>query len=347
MASDSPAARDAAEPDRGPSVEALAAGIRAGDRAMLGRAITLVESSLPAHRAQAQRLLAELASAPGDAIRLGVSGVPGVGKSSFIEALGTRLTAAGRRVAVLAVDPSSRRSGGSILGDKTRMPRLAVDPAAFIRPSPSGGALGGVAEKTRESIRLCEAAGYDLVIVETVGVGQSETLVAGMVDCFLVLMLPGAGDELQGIKRGILELADLIVVNKADGRGLEAALRARAELASALQLLQPPHPGWRPPVLTCSALTGEGLDAVWAAVERFRDHLRASGAWEAQRRRQRLAWTWALVESGLREALHSRPAVVAIRAEVEAAVAEGRLSPAAGAARILAAFGRQQDGDAD
>jgi LAO/AO transport system kinase len=330
-------ARSTAAP--GPSIAELAAGLRAGDRAMLGRAITLVESNLPAHRERARRLMAAIADAPGDAIRLGITGMPGVGKSTFIEALGGRLTAAGHRVAVLAVDPTSSLSGGSILGDKTRMQRLAVDPAAFIRPSPSGGTLGGVAEKTRESIRLCEAAGYGVVLVETVGVGQSETLVAGMVDCFLVLMLPGAGDELQGIKRGILELADVIAVNKADGEQLEPARLARAELSRALRLLQPSHPGWRPPVLCCSALSGEGLDEIWAEVLRFREHMLAAGLWSEQRRRQRLAWTWSLVEAGLREALRAHPRVAAIRAELEREVEAGACSPAEAAGRILAAFG--------
>ncbi len=317
----------------------LAAGIRAGDRSALGRAITLVESRLPAHRQQALALLDALASTPGQAIRLGVSGVPGVGKSSFIEALGSRLTAEGHRLAVLAVDPSSSRSGGSILGDKTRMQRLSVDPAAFIRPSPTGGLLGGVAERTRESIRLCEAAGYDVVMVETVGVGQSESLVAGMVDCFLLLMLPGAGDELQGIKRGILELADMVAVNKADGDRKAAAERSRSELKAALRLLQPRHAGWQPPVLICSALTGDGLDEVWGQVREFRQRLEALGEWEAQRRRQRLDWTWSLVEAGLLQALRAHPGVAALRTELERRVAAGEIEPATAAERILEGFG--------
>lgn len=307
--------------------------------AALARAITLVESNRADHQAEAQSLLAAVMPRSGGSIRVGISGVPGVGKSSFIDALGAWLCGQGHRVAVLAVDPSSGLSGGSILGDKTRMPRLAAEPSAFIRPSPSGGTLGGVARKTRETILLCEAAGYDVVLVETVGVGQSETLVAGMVDVFLVLMLPGAGDALQGIKRGILELAEIVVVNKADGPNRAAAEAARSELAGALHLLRPPQAGWRVPVLTASALSGEGVEPVWRAVERYREHLQAAGAWDERRRRQDLAWMWSLVDEGLRERLRADPAVAALLPQVEREVAAGRLSATEAARQVLAAFG--------
>jgi LAO/AO transport system kinase len=235
------------------------AGVRAGDRTVLSRAITLVESAKPEHRARAQAVLLELLPSTGRARRVGVTGVPGVGKSTFVDALGTLLTGRGRKVAVLAVDPSSARTGGSVLGDKTRMARLAADPAAYVRPSPTGGTLGGVARATRETMLLCEAAGFDAVLVETVGVGQSETVVAGMVDFFLALMLPGAGDELQGIKKGLLEVADLIAVNKADGDDLLRARQAVRHYRDALRIVEPGSPGWRPPVLAVSALTGAGL----------------------------------------------------------------------------------------
>jgi LAO/AO transport system kinase len=317
----------------------LATSLRAGDRAALGRAITLVESQLPAHRAQAQQLLTSLMPYTSGAHRVGITGPPGVGKSTFIETLGMQLIEAGQRVAVLAVDPSSGRSGGSILGDKTRMQRLSVEKNAFIRPSPSSGSLGGVGRSTRETILLCEAAGYDRVLVETVGVGQSETLVAGMVDSFLLLMLPGAGDELQGIKRGILELADVIAVNKADGDGALRAENARSELARAIHLLRPRHEAWRTPVLSCSALGGDGVAEVWAKVQAHRASLEAADLWDPQRRRQRIQGLWALVDDTLREALHAHPDVQAIRESLEAEVAEGRLSPTLAAERILKGFG--------
>jgi len=334
----------AGEPPPGASLAltlgALAAAVRAGDRAALGRAITLVESDRPDHQAQAQDLLLDLMSSTGSAYRVGITGAPGAGKSTFIEALGTLLTGRGHRVAVLAVDPSSAISGGSILGDKTRMPRLAGDPAAFIRPSPSGGSLGGVGRKTRETILVCEAAGYDVVLVETVGVGQSEMLVAGMVDFFLILMLPDAGDELQGIKRGILELADLIAVNKADGAGVVAADRARSEYARAVHLLRPKSASWRVPVTTCSALAGAGVDAIWEHIVRHRAALGAAGEIDALRRAQRRDWMWAMIDEGLRAALRAHPGVVAILPDLERGVVEGRLTPALAAERVLAAFGR-------
>jgi LAO/AO transport system kinase len=318
----------------------LAEGVRAGDRAMLGRAITLVESNRPEHQHHARELLAQLLPATGSAHRIGVSGVPGVGKSTFIEAFGSRLTASGHRVAVLAVDPSSSLSRGSILGDKTRMVRLGADEAAFIRPSPAGGNLGGVARKTRESILVCEAAGFDVVLVETVGVGQSETLVAGMVDCFLLLMLAGAGDELQGIKRGIVELADVIAINKADGDSLSAATRARAELEGALRILRPPRTGrWAPRVLTVSALTGAGLDELWQVLVEHRSWLAEEGRLTAQRAEQSLHWMWALVDEALRDAVRRHPAVAAIINRVEAEVRSGQSTPAAGARALLDVFG--------
>ncbi|HSN57134.1 MAG TPA: methylmalonyl Co-A mutase-associated GTPase MeaB, partial [Candidatus Sulfomarinibacteraceae bacterium] len=279
------------------TVEELVAGIRSGDRALLGRALTLVESNRADHRRQAQNLLTAILPATGGGHRIGISGVPGVGKSTFIETFGLRLLAAGHRLAVLAIDPSSSLSKGSILGDKTRMERLSASDDAFIRPSPTGGSLGGVARKTRESILVCEAAGFDMVIVETVGVGQSETAVADMVDFFLVLELAGAGDELQGIKRGILELADLISINKADGDNRAAARRARAELARALQLLRP-ETGDRPApqVVTASAVTGDGLDEIRDLFVEHRQRLEASGGLDRRRSAQALQWMWSLVD---------------------------------------------------
>ncbi len=271
---------------------ALAAGVRAGDRRALARAITLMESSRADHRLAAEALLHDLLPFAGNSVRLGVTGVPGVGKSTFIEAFGLHLVERGHRVAVLAVDPSSPRSGGSILGDKTRMEELARDPRAFIRPSPSGGTLGGVARRTREAMLVCEAAGHDVVIVETVGVGQSETAVADMVDMFLLLLVPGGGDELQGIKKGIVELADAIVVTKADGDLAPAAERAARDYRNALHLLAPSGGGWTVPVLTCSAVAGQGVGAVRETVERHRDAMRATGRVAARRATQAHAWMW-------------------------------------------------------
>ncbi|MCB9762867.1 MAG: methylmalonyl Co-A mutase-associated GTPase MeaB [Alphaproteobacteria bacterium] len=320
------------------TTEQLIAGVRACDRAVLGRAITLVESRAPRHRAQAAELLTALMPYTGQAWRVGITGVPGVGKSTFIDALGTRLTAAGRQVAVLAIDPSSSRTGGSILGDKTRMARLSVDPRAFVRPSPTAGTLGGVAARTRETLLICEAAGFDVVLVETVGVGQSETLVAEMTDFFLVLMLAGAGDQLQGIKRGLLELADLIAVNKADGDNLERARRAAHEYRQALRFTRPPDPDWDPPVLTCSALSEEGLPEIWAKVGEHRAARQASGAFETRRQAQALRWMWDLVDDRLRDALRRHRAVAERLPELESAVAAGTLPPTAAAERLLAAF---------
>jgi len=318
---------------------ALVDGVLAGDRASIGRALTLVESRYPGHRAEATALLDDLLPHAVESHRVGITGVPGVGKSTFIEALGGRLTGASRRVAVLAVDPTSTVTGGSILGDKTRMLHLANDPSAFVRPSPSAGTLGGVTRTTRESMVVLEAAGYDVVIVETVGVGQSETVVAGMVDFFLVLMLPGAGDELQGIKKGVLELADMIAVNKADGDNVPAARTAARDYSAALRLTQPTSLTWTPPVVTCAGLTGDGLDEVWAQVEAHREALTSSGEWTERRRAQRLAWMWSMVEDRLLGGLRSDPAVLGLLGAVEDDVLDGRTTPSAAATRLLSAFG--------
>ena len=325
------------------TVADLAAGVRAGDRAVLGRAITLVESRHPDHQADAQALLLALTPHAGHAHRVGITGVPGVGKSTFIEALGCRLTAAGHRVAVLAVDPSSSRSGGSILGDKTRMQRLSVDRNAFIRPSPSSGTLGGVTRVTRETMVVVEAAGFDVVLVETVGAGQSETAVADMVDFFLVLMLPGAGDELQGIKKGILEIADMIAVNKADGDNAVRAKQAVLDYEAALHILVPASRNWSPPVLTVSALRDQGLDALWAKIEEHRLTLSGSGEFQSRRRRQQVGWTWAMVEDRVLRALHAHPDVAARGRSIEEAVTDGRLTPTLAAQELLTLFGIEAD----
>jgi LAO/AO transport system kinase len=306
---------------------------------VLSRAITLIESARSEHQARAQAVLLELLPSTGSAQRIGITGVPGVGKSTFIDALGTFLTARGHKVAVLAVDPSSTRTGGSILGDKTRMARLAVDPHAFIRPSPSGGTLGGVARMTRETMLLCEAASFDVVLVETVGVGQSETMVAGMVDFFLALMLPGAGDELQGIKKGLLELADLIAVNKADGDNRLRAQQAVTHYKNALRIIEPESASWRPPVLAISALTGDGLEELWTLIGRHRERLSATGELQAKRRRQQVQWLHALLEDRLMQALRRHPKVRALLPELERQVAQGLLTPTLAVKHILDAFG--------
>ncbi|MBA9005463.1 methylmalonyl Co-A mutase-associated GTPase MeaB [Thermomonospora cellulosilytica] len=323
-----------------PALEDYVKGVREGSRAWIARAITLVESTRPDHRELAQRLLTELTPYTGGARRVGITGVPGVGKSTFIDALGTNLTAAGHRVAVLAVDPSSTRTGGSILGDKTRMARLSVDPNAFVRPSPSAGTLGGVAKATREAMVVMEAAGYDVVLVETVGVGQSETTVAEMVDTFLFLTLARTGDQLQGIKKGVLELADVIAVNKADGPDEMVARKAARELSGALRMLRPASGGRgsEVPVLTCSARDNVNLDVVWRHIVEHQDRLAATGELEARRRRQQVGWTWAMVHDRLLSDLHSHPAVRELAPVLERQVAEGTVTPAVAAARILAAF---------
>jgi LAO/AO transport system kinase len=318
----------------GPTVEDYAEGVRAGTRAWIARAITLVESTRADHRELAQELLVRLTPFAGNARRVGISGVPGVGKSTFIDVLGTHLTGEGHRVAVLAVDPSSTRTGGSILGDKTRMQRLSVDPLAFIRPSPTAGTLGGVAKATREAMVVVEAAGHDTVLVETVGVGQSETAVAEMVDSFLFLTLARTGDQLQGIKKGILELADVIAVNKADGAFELDAKKAARELAGALRMLHSSHV----PVLTCSARDDVGIDTVWSHIVGHQDELAASGELTERRARQQVRWTWAMVEDRLLTALHDDPAVRSMAPDLDRSVLDGTLTPALAAEQILKAF---------
>jgi LAO/AO transport system kinase len=313
-------------------------GVLDGSRADIARAITLVESTRPDHRRVAQQVLTELLPHTGKAIRVGITGVPGVGKSTFVDAFGSMLTGLGHRVAVLAIDPSSRRTGGSILGDKTRMQRLAVDPAAFIRPSPSSGTLGGVARATRESIVVMEAAGYDVVLVETVGVGQSETAVAGMVDTFLLLALARTGDQLQGIKKGVLELADVIAVNKADGPHEKDARAAARELAAALRLLRDPDAAWRAPVLTCSARESTGLDEVWERIERHRAVLESTGELDLRRREQQVEWTWNLVHDQLLARLHEHSGVRALAPTLEQRVRDGSVTATTAADQILDAF---------
>src|SRR5262245_5237299 len=317
----------------------LVRGIRAGERSTIARAITLAESRRADHQKSASRLVQDLLPATGKAVRVGITGAPGVGKSTTIDALGSFLTGAGDKVAVLAVDPSSARSGGSILADKTRMARLATDPNAFVRPSPSSGTLGGVAAKTRESMLILEAAGYDIVLVETVGTGQSETMVADMTDCFLVLMLPGAGDELQGLKKGVVELADVIAINKADGDNIKRAKAAAAEYRAALHILTPRSAGWSPPVLTYSALTGQGIAALWEIVLRHRDHMTKSGELAARRREQQVKWMWAMLEDRVFARLRSDPMLRTKLPRLEAAVAEGRMTPAVAADEIAEALG--------
>ncbi|MFE6365682.1 methylmalonyl Co-A mutase-associated GTPase MeaB [Streptomyces sp. NPDC057806] len=313
-------------------------GVLDGRRALIARAVTLVESTRPAHRALAQQLLTELLPHTGRARRIGVSGVPGVGKSTFVDAFGTMLTRLGHRVAVLAVDPSSGRTGGSILGDKTRMERLAADPAAFVRPSPTAGTLGGVARATRESIIVMEAAGYDTVLVETVGVGQSETAVASMVDSFLLLSLARTGDQLQGMKKGVLELADVIAVNKADGPHEREARAAARELAGALRLLHGRDAFWTPPVLSCSARERIGLDTVWERLEQHRARLESTGRLADRRREQQVDWTWRMVRDELLGRLHADPAVRSLTPTLERQVRDGQLTATLAAQRLVDAF---------
>jgi len=317
----------------------LVRGIRAGDRATLARAITLIESKRGDHRKTAHHLVQELLPLTGRAVRLGITGAPGVGKSTTIDVLGTYLTGKGHKVAVLAVDPSSTRTGGSILGDKTRMAQLAVDPHAFVRPSPSSGTLGGVAAKTRETMLVCEAAGYDVVMVETVGIGQSETAVADMTDFFLVLMLPGAGDELQGLKKGIVELADMIAVNKADGDNIERARRAAADYRAALNILTPQSSTWSPPVITYSALTQNGIDELWTQVLAHKKKMTGSGELETRRREQQVKWMWTMLEGRLTARLRSDASVRTKLRQVETQVAAGKLAPTLAVEEIAALLG--------
>ncbi len=321
-----------------PDPAALAGQVRAGDRRALARAITLIESTRADHRAAADALLANLLPHTGRSVRLGISGVPGVGKSTFIEAFGLHVIGRGHKVAVLAIDPSSQRTGGSILGDKTRMEVLSRTQEAFIRPSPAGATLGGVARRTREAMLLCEAAGFDLIVVETVGVGQSETAVADMVDLFMLLLLPAGGDELQGIKKGIVELADLVVVNKADGDLAAQARHAVAEYRHALALLRPANAAWRVPVLSCSALTGDGIARVWETVAEYRAALAPSGAIERRRAEQARAWMWDEIREGLLSAFTGDAAVRAELAALESGVAGGTVAPAAAARRLMGLF---------
>ncbi len=310
-------------------------GVLSRNRRVLSKTITLVESSLPDHQAMARNIIERLLPETGKAIRLGISGVPGVGKSTFIESFGLSLIGQNYKIAVLAVDPSSSRSGGSIMADKTRMERLSLEDRAFIRPSPSGGTLGGVARKTRETMLVCEAAGFDVIIVETVGVGQSETTVASMVDFFLLLMLAGAGDEIQGIKKGILEIADAIAINKADAHNIQKAQEARQEYENALNLLRPSSSIWRPPVLTCSAVELTGIDEIWETVLKHRQQLMATDQLDQKRKKQAIDWLWSLVEEGLKDRFYQNQGIMTQLPGVIKAVETGAMPPSAAADKLL------------
>ena len=327
-------------PTPSPDIERIARGLRGGDRIVLSRAITLIESKRADHRGSAAALMQALLPDTGKAVRVGITGAPGVGKSTLINALGSMLTTNARKVAVLAVDPSSRRTGGSILADKTRMARLANEPNAFIRPSPSSGTLGGVAARTRETMLLCEVAGYDVVLVETIGVGQSEIAVADMTDFFLVLALPGAGDELQALKKGVVELADMIAVTKTDGDNIARAKLAASQFSAALHILSPLSPHWSPPVVTCSALTGEGIEALWSHILDHRQRLTASGELAGRRGEQQVKWMWTMLEERLFEPLRSDRALKTALPRIEADVAAGKLAPASAVEKIAAMLSR-------
>lgn len=321
------------------SVDEYVDGVLAGDRTILGRALTLVESNSRRHRELAQNVLLRLLPHSGNALRIGITGVPGAGKSTFIDQFGVNLTAMGFKVAVLAIDPSSQLTKGSILGDKTRMQQLSVDPRAFVRPSPSSGSLGGVARKTREGMLLCEASGFDVILVETVGVGQSETVVSDMVDIFLLIQIAGAGDELQGIKRGIMELADIVAVNKAEGDNELPARRAAREIHTALHYMRPRTPGWTPHVQTMSALRNQGLDKVWEKIDLYRTQMTENGELDVRRRQQLVKWTWDIVEDHLMTSFHEHPDVRAIDETLPIQLADGRTTPTLAATNMLRAFG--------
>jgi len=316
-------------------------GVLNRKRRIIAKTITVIESSLQAHQHLSKTIIDGLLPHSSRSVRLGITGVPGVGKSTFIESFGMELIKKGHNLGVLAVDPSSQKSGGSVMGDKTRMEKLSVQDQAFIRPSPSGGTLGGVARKTRETMIVCEAAGFDVIMVETMGVGQSEIMVASMVDFFLVLMLSGAGDELQGIKKGVLELADAIVINKADGNNIGKAEEARREYVAAMGLLYHPTPGWTPPVLTCSALTMDGLEKIWDIIQDHREKLTASGELADKRRRQALDWMWSLVEEGLRDIFYRNEDVQKLLPQITDTVEKGKTEPTAAAAELLKLFQRR------
>jgi len=322
-------------PPKAPSIKALAKDLRAGSRAALARAITLIESRRADHQASARDLVQALLPVTGNAIRVGITGSPGVGKSTTVDVLGMYLIEQDHKVAVLAVDPSSARTGGSILGDKTRMARLAASDHAYIRPSPSSGTLGGVAAKTREAMLLCEAAGFDVILVETVGIGQSETAVSDMTDFFLALMLPGAGDELQGIKKGLVELADMIAINKADGDNLKRAQHAAADYRSALHILTPRSQHWQPPVETYSALTGDGIAKLWQKILDHRTAMNTSGDFAARRREQQVKWMWSMLEQRMLSRLRADASTRARVKKIESEVADGRLTPAVAAEQMM------------
>jgi len=317
-------------------------GVLEGNRRVVAKTITLVESSLPAHQNMAKTIIDNLSPYSGKAVRIGITGVPGVGKSAFIESFGMMLLKDEHRIAVLAVDPSSKISGGSVMGDKTRMERLSVEESAFIRPSPSGGTLGGVARKTRETMIVCEAAGFDVMIVETVGVGQSETTVASMVDFFLLLMLSGAGDELQGIKKGVVELADAIAITKTDGDNIEKAKRATKEYETALHLINPSSFNWMPPVMTCSALTLEGINEIWDIVLNHRENKKGNGEFDEKRKKQAVDWMWSLVEEGLKDQFYKIPDVRKMLPKLTKEVERGKTAPTAAAYELLSSFSNKR-----